>query len=264
MSKAFEDEDFTFFKRGKKPDIFFAGLLSYDPDENVPSKYLVEPVGITDTYSELLAREQVFQLALTETQKFGHVTYFWNGNRAEMFNPDFEQYIEIPSDPVPEFAVKPWMKSSEITSRAIELIKKGSFKAGRINFANGDMVGHTGIYNSVCSAVTSVDLAISRLMPVVAAVGGAMIVTADHGNAEDMVERDKNGRPRVDERGIVKPRTSHSTNPVPCYIYSPETKIALSNLKSLGTIRNIASTALNLLGYETPEIMDQSLINLKI
>jgi 2,3-bisphosphoglycerate-independent phosphoglycerate mutase len=262
ISKAFEDEEFTFFNRGKKPDVFFAGLLSYDPDENVPSNYLVKPAGITDTYSELLAGQQVSQLALTETQKYGHVTYFWNGNRAEMFDSKYEEYIEITSDPVPEYAAKPWMKSSEIATKAIELIENGSFKAGRINFANGDMVGHTGSYNSACSAVTSVDLGISRLLPVIEKAGGAMIVTADHGNAEDMVERDKKGNPKIDSKGLPKPRTSHTTNPVPCYVFAPGVKMELAELKNTGTIRNVASTALNLLGFETPEFMDESLIKL--
>lgn len=262
ISKAFEDDNFTFFDRGKRPDVFFAGLLSYDPDDNVPSKYLVKPPSITNTYSELLAGHQISQLALSETQKYGHVTYFWNGNRSEMFDPKYEEYIEITSDPVPEFAVKPWMKSSEITTKTIELIQKGTFKAGRINLANGDMVGHTGSYNSACSAVTSVDLAISRLLPVIEKAGGAMIVTADHGNAEDMVERDKKGNPKINSKGQPKPRTSHTTNPVPCYVFAPGVKMELAQLKECGTIRNIASTAMNLLGFEKPEFMDESLIKL--
>lgn len=269
MSKAFEDEEFTFFNRGPKPDVMFAGLLSYDPEENVPRRYLVEPPGITGTVSELLAGAGLTQLALSETQKFGHVTYFWNGNRADPFDAATEKYVEIISDPVIEFRDRPWMKAAEITLRTIEHLKSGKHRFLRINYPNGDMVGHTGSYEAVSVAVASVSLGISRLMPVVEALGGAMVVTADHGNAEEMAEVKADGTVKTDKNGVAKPKTSHTTNKVPMWVFAPGLKkVAPATGAGLPggheplTIRNAASTALDLLGFKTPEHMEPSLIRI--
>ncbi|PKK88298.1 MAG: phosphoglycerate mutase (2,3-diphosphoglycerate-independent) [Candidatus Wallbacteria bacterium HGW-Wallbacteria-1] len=263
ISKAFEDEEFTFFDRGAKPDVIYAGLLSYDPDENVPSRYIVQPPDIKGTMGELLAGEGISQLALSETQKYGHVTYFWNGNRAEKFDEKSETYIEITSDPVPEFKFKPWMKAAEIASRTVEEIRRGTFRFGRINFANGDMVGHTGDYASAATAVSAVDLGLHWILPAIEAAGGALIVTADHGNAEEMVEHDSKGNVKYGKNGVAKVKTSHTTNPVPCMVYAPGLKISAAESKSPLTIRNVAATAFNLLGYEAPVYMDPSLIRIE-
>lgn len=263
MSKAFEDEEFTFFDRGPKPNVMFAGLLSYDPEENVPRRYLVEPPSITGTVSELLAGAGVTQLALSETQKFGHVTYFWNGNRADAFDANTETYVEITSDPVIEFRDRPWMKAAEITLQTIEHLKAGNHKFLRINYPNGDMVGHTGSYDAVSVAVSAVSLGISRLMPVIEALGGAMIVTADHGNAEEMAEIDKDGKVKTDKKGVARPKTSHTTNRVPLWVYTPGIgNVGQSAVQGPLTIRNVAATALDLLGFETPGHMEPSLIRI--
>ena len=142
ISRAFDDKNLTTITRGKRPDVLYAGMMEYDGDLHVPKRYLVEPPQIDRTLGEYLARAGVRQFACSETQKFGHVTYFWNGNRSGKFDDALEEYVEIPSDNV-RFEQRPWMKAAQITDRTIEALRGGA-KALRINYANGDMVGHSG------------------------------------------------------------------------------------------------------------------------
>ena len=166
---------------------------------------------------ELLARTGVRQLAIAETQKFGHVTYFWNGNRSGKFDEKLETYVEIPSDGLP-FEKRPWMKAAEITDRVIAAVESDAAEFIRANFANGDMVGHTGNFQATVLAVDSVDLALTRIIQAVAAARGVLVVTADHGNADDKVERDKDGEPLYRADGTPVWRTAHSLNPVPFWV----------------------------------------------
>src|SRR5690606_6327409 len=156
------------------------GMMQYDGDLAIPSRYLVEPPTIDRTVGEYLARNGVSQFACSETQKYGHVTYFWNGNRSGRFDVSLEEYVEIPSDALP-FEERPWMQAAEITDRTLAALAAGEAHALRINYANGDMVGHTGVRDAAVLAVEAVDLCVGRLMPIIERLGGALLVTADHG-----------------------------------------------------------------------------------
>jgi len=254
ISMAFEDDDFDKFPRGPKPNVKFAGMMQYDGDALIPKKYLVNPPGINRTVGEYLVKAGVRQLAISETQKFGHVTYFFNGNRSGKFDDDLEDYVEIPSDTVP-FEQRPWMKAAEITDTVVEAINSGRYDFIRLNYANGDMVGHTGVPAAVEIAVEAVDLCVARLLAAVKKAGGILVVTADHGNSDDMYECDrKTGEIIYDEQtGEPKIRTAHSLNPVFVYVYESSGTITLklADLEEPG-ISNLAATCLTLLGFEPP------------
>ena len=263
LTRAFEQTDFKPFDRGHRPDVLFAGMMQYDGDANIPKLFLVEPPRITRTIGEYLADAGARQLAISETQKFGHVTYFFNGNRAEKFNESLEDYVEIPSDRVP-FEERPWMKSAEITDALLAAIASGKYKFIRVNYPNGDMVGHTGIFPAVKIAVEAVDLALGRLIPAIRKAGGILVISADHGNSDDMYEHDKAGTVKLDKAtGQPKAKTAHSLNPVPAIIYDPANlaKAKLTAKTGLG-ISSLAATCLNLLGYQSPEGYDPSLVEI--
>ncbi len=260
ISRAFEDEEFPYFDRGRRPEVAYAGMMQYDGDLKIPRQYLVAPPIIDRTLGEYLACAGERQLAISETQKFGHVTYFWNGNRSGLFDERVERYIEIPSDTLP-FQERPWMKAAEITDRLIEELRSGDYRHARVNYANGDMVGHTGHYEAAILAVETVDLQIGRLLPVIAELRGAILVTADHGNADLMWELDpRTGEPLRDDHGRPRAKTSHTLNPVPCWIYSPATPIALRDDLERPGLANLAATVLQLLGFEAPEGYAPSLL----
>ncbi len=251
ISRAFEEEDFNEFDRRRVPKVFYAGMMEYDGDLHIPSNYLVHPPSIDRPISQYLCAEGVTSFAISETQKFGHVTYFWNGNRSGYVNKDLETYIEIPSDRI-EFDKAPRMKADEITNKTIELLKSGNYKFGRINYPNGDMVGHTGVMQAAIAAVEAVDQDLAKLLPVIDELGGIALITADHGNADEMFTM-KKGKKDV--------KTSHTLNPVPFIIYDPNYKgeYKMADVKNPG-LTNIAGTILNLLGFENVEDYDQSLI----
>jgi 2,3-bisphosphoglycerate-independent phosphoglycerate mutase len=263
ISLAFESSDFDKFSRDPRPRVEYAGMMEYDGDLRIPKQFLVSPPAIDRTMGELLSNTGVSQLACSETQKFGHITYFWNGNWSGAFNDKLETYIEIPSDRVP-FEQRPWMKSAEITDRILQEMKSGKHRFIRLNYANGDMVGHTGVFHSAVLAVESVDLALSRLMRAVEANNGMAIITADHGNAEEMFETDDKGNPKSGENGEPKPKTSHTLNPVPFIIFDPNYKeeYRIAGIENPG-LSNIAATCLQLLGYKPPAYYDPSLIEFK-
>ena len=261
LTHAFEQEIFKPFDRGTRPDVLFAGMMQYDGDAGIPANFLVEPPRITRTIGEYLADNGVRQLAISETQKFGHVTYFFNGNRAEKFSDSLEDYVEIPSDRVP-FEERPWMKGAEITDKVVEAMASGKYRFIRVNYPNGDMVGHTGIFPAVKIAVETVDLCLGRLVAAARATGSILVVSADHGNSDDMYEHDKTGAVKFDKKtGLPKARPAHSLNPVPAVVYDPSGTgfFKLTAKQGLG-ISSLAATCLNLLGYQTPEGYDPSLV----
>jgi 2,3-bisphosphoglycerate-independent phosphoglycerate mutase len=264
ISRAFEEgPEFTAFDRGEVPKVAYAGMLQYDGDLKIPRRYLVEPPAIRDTMGELLADAGVTQLAISETQKYGHVTYFWNGNRSGKFDDKLETYIEIPSDVVP-FEQRPWMKSAEITDELIRQLKTGLFRTARVNYANGDMVGHTGSFAATISAVEAVDLALGRLLPVIDALGGIALITADHGNADEMYEvNKKTGEPQKDKSGKYKAKTSHTLNPVPFIVYDNQTGGAIQIADNHFGLSNLAASIVNLVGFEAPEKWDRGLLAFK-
>ena len=266
ISKAFESgSDFDKFDRKRVPAVLYAGMLEYDGDLHIPSRYLVSPPEITNTMTEYLVDTGISELAISETQKYGHVTYFWNGNKSGKFSEELETYIEIPSDVVP-FEQRPWMKCAEITDKLIECMRSGEYKCLRVNFPNGDMVGHTGSFLATECSMEALDLQLARILKVVDELEGAALITADHGNADEMCEVDKKtGAPKVGKDGSFKAKTSHTLNPVPFIVYDNFTSDKYSvkrGREDLG-LSSVAATTVNMLGYEAPDIWDESLIELK-
>ncbi len=268
ISKAFDAPEGAFdkFDRVRVPKVVYAGMLEYDGDLHIPKKYLVNPPEITNTMSEYLAGTGVSQLAISETQKFGHVTYFWNGNKSGKFSEELETYIEIPSDVVP-FEQRPWMKCAEITDKLIECLRSGKYRYLRVNFPNGDMVGHTGSLAATRCAMEALDLQLGRLLPVIDELHGAALITADHGNADEMYEVDKKtGAPKVGKDGRYKAKTSHTLNRVPCIIYDnteAKTHYTVKEDKGQFGLSDVAATMVNLMGYKAPGMWDESMIEVK-
>lgn len=261
ISRAFEEgEEFDKFDRGRRPRVDYAGMMLYDGDLRIPRRYLVASPHIDRTMAEYLARNAVPQFACAETQKFGHVTYFWNGNRSGKFSEDFEEYLEIPSDQLP-FDQRPWMKSAETADAMEAAVSSGRFRFLRANFAAGDMVGHTGNLEAAILAVQAIDLVLGRVVSAVRKARGTLVVTADHGNSDDMVQRDKEGRPQRDEAGRVKLRTSHTLNPVELMIQdcSGRQFSLRPDLPGAG-LSNVAATLLELLGFTPPGEYDPSVL----
>lgn len=261
LTRAFEDETFVAFDRVRRPNVLFAGMMQYDGDLGIPARYLISPPSIGGTMGEWLAASGVKQLAVSETQKYGHVTYFWNGNRTEPFDSTTERYIEVPSDRV-VFDQRPWMKAAEITDATIAaLADDPEIGFVRVNYPNGDMVGHTGNLEAAIIAVEATDLCLGRLLAEVRERNGAAVVTADHGNADQMFQIDKRtGEFLRDERGNI-PMTAHTLNRVPLWVYAP----TLDGAYELAPIEvrrlsNIAATALTLMGFEPPESFDRPLV----
>ncbi|MCY0987468.1 2,3-bisphosphoglycerate-independent phosphoglycerate mutase [Nannocystis sp. ILAH1] len=253
LTRAFEEEYFDKFPRGPKPRVEFAGMTQYDGDLKLPSRFLVAPPAISGTMGELLAGAGVTQLAISETHKFGHVTYFWNGNRSEPFDPKREKYVEVPSDG-PPLEYRPWMRAAEITDRLIAELDAYKPKFVRVNYANGDMIGHTGDLGATILAMEAVDLCLARVIEAVRVRKGITVVTADHGNAEQMFDLRPDGAYQV--------RTSHSLNRVPLAIVDPRAPGGgpLVAPPPGAGLSNVASTCLELLGFSPPESYRASLL----
>lgn len=249
LSMAFDMDEFNFFNRGKKLDVCYAGMLQYDGDLKLPARFLVNPPEIHDTLSEVLVKAGLRQYAVSETQKYGHVTYFWNGNRSGKFSEELETFKEIPSDNV-SFDQRPWMKSADIVDDLIEAIKSKKYDFLRCNFPNGDMVGHTGSMEATIIGVESVDIGLARLKKVCDEEGVTMLVTADHGNADEMLEKNK--------KGEVQVRTAHSLNPVPFIIYDKDVKYTIKD-GNYG-LSNVAPTVVKMFGLEAPASWRESMI----
>ncbi|KAK9915700.1 hypothetical protein WJX75_002829 [Coccomyxa subellipsoidea] len=263
LSKAFEYKDFKQFDRKRYPDVRFAGMMQYDGELKLPKHFLVPPPAISRTTGEFLARSGVSTFACSESQKIGHVTFFWNGNRAAPFDSKLETFHEVPSDQNIPFNEKPAMQSAKITALGIEALKSGKYDQVRLNFPNPDMVGHTGDLEATISACSTVDKCVKELLEAVEEVGGSWLVTADHGNAEDMVQRDKKtGKPLMAD-GQPRILTSHTLNPVPVAIGGPGLAKGVkfrTDLKEPG-LANVGPTIINLLGFEAPDNMVPTLLS---
>ncbi|MCL2764589.1 MAG: 2,3-bisphosphoglycerate-independent phosphoglycerate mutase [Treponema sp.] len=266
MTAAFEEDNFDKFDRKRRPDICYAGMMEYDGDMHVPRRYLVSPPSIDQTIGEYLAASKIKTLAISETQKYGHVTYFFNGNRTGKFDENLEDYVEIKSDVIP-FEQKPLMKCKEITDKVVEAIGSGKYDFIRLNYPNGDMVGHTGVYKAVIESMEGMDVQLGRLKKAAEENAAVMVITADHGNSDDMFEHDKKtGAVTLKEDGTPKAKTSHSLNPVPCIIYDPQYKGEYQNTpfdsclnEGLG-ISSIAATCIQLLGLLPPDTYDKPVL----
>lgn len=254
ISRAFDEKEFHEFDRQRHPDVFFAGMMQYDGDAQIPRSYLVEPPQIDRTLGQYLCGSGVTSYAISETQKFGHVTYFWNGNNSGYIDEKLETYVEVPSDKI-TFDLRPWMKAAEITDKVLDAIKSGKYQFIRLNLPNGDMVGHTGIPIAIRIAVETVDLSLRRILPAVQDARGTLVVTADHGNADCMW---------TESKGVRSSMVAHTLNPVPFIVkdFSGQDRFALAGIEKAG-LSNVAATLCNLLGYHAPEGYDPSLIKIK-
>lgn len=248
ISLAFDRKDFDKFDRGDYTGVKFAGMLQYDGDLNIPEHYLVQPPVITNTLTEVLCKAGIHEYALSETQKFGHVTYFWNGNRSGKVDESLEVYEEIPSDVIP-FEQAPAMKSKEITEKMVENMASGKFQFLRCNFPNGDMVGHTGVLDAVIYSMECVDNGLKAIIEAAAKYGYTVLITADHGNADQMTETKK---------GKTSVRTAHSLNPVPFIIYDKDHDWQIKD-GSFG-LANVAPTVVKMMDLTAPDCWEQSMV----
>ncbi len=248
ISLAFDRKDFDKFDRGDYTGVKFAGMLEYDGDLHIPEHYLVQPPVITNTLTELLCDNGIREYAVSETQKYGHVTYFWNGNRSGKVSEELETYEEIPSDVIP-FENAPAMKSVEITDHLIAAMESKKYDFLRCNFPNGDMVGHTGVMEAVVTAMECVDAGLKRILEAADRLGYTVLITADHGNADQMTETKK---------GKTSVRTAHSLNPVPFIVYDPENNYSVKD-GAFG-LANVAPTVAALFGLTAPACWEDSMI----
>ncbi len=254
ISRAFTETDFDRFDRGRLPAVAYAGMMEYDGDLGIPPHYLVQPPAIARTVSEYLVHNGVSQLATAETQKFGHVTYFWNGNNSEKFDPELEEWVEVQSDVI-SFEKAPAMKAPEVSRVVLDALAGGRFGFIRVNFANGDMVGHTGVLEAAISAMETVDGCLRLLEEEIHRVGGTMIVTADHGNLDMMLEVDKKtGEIKRGPDGKAVVKTSHTLSPVPWLLTGKDADRFVPNPRvERPGLGNLAATLLLLLGFAPPE-----------
>ena len=248
ISLAFDRKDFDKFDRGDYTGVLYAGMLQYDGDLKIPTNYLVQPPVIKNTLTERLCQAGIHEYALSETQKFGHVTYFWNGNRSGKVDPNLEVYEEVPSDVIP-FDQEPAMKSKEITEKMVENMASHQFQFLRCNYPNGDMVGHTGVMSAVVTAMECVDAGVKAILEAADKYGYTVLITADHGNADQMTETKK---------GKTSVRTAHSLNPVPFIIYDKDHEWKIKD--GHYGLANVAATVVTMMGLSVPDCWEQSMV----
>ena len=248
ISLAFDRKDFDKFDRGDYTGVKFAGMLQYDGDLNIPENYLVQPPVIQNTLTEVLVEAGIREFACSETQKYGHVTYFWNGNRSGKVSAELEDYLEIPSDVIP-FEQAPAMKSAEITEAMVKAMAEQKYQFLRCNFPNGDMVGHTGVMDAVVYAMECVDKGLAAILEAADKYGYTVLITADHGNADQMTETKK---------GKTSVRTAHSLNPVPFIIYDNDADWTIKD--GAYGLANVAPTVVRMMGLSAPACWEASMV----
>ena len=249
ISMAFDgDASFDHFDRGVVPQVLYAGMLQYDGDLCIPKRFLVNPPEIRHTLTELLVENGIPEYACSETQKYGHVTYFWNGNRSGKVDPALEDYEEVPSDVIP-FEQAPAMKSKEITEKMVAAMASGKYQFLRCNYPNGDMVGHTGVMEAVVTAMECVDAGLKAILEAADKYGYTVLITADHGNADQMTETKK---------GKTSVRTAHSLNPVPFIIYDRDHDWTI--LEGRYGLANVAPTVVKMMGLTAPACWEASMV----
>lgn len=242
LTHAFTDESFDGFERDEVLKPSYVTMTQYEAGLNVRIAY--PPQKLTKTMGEVIEANGMTQLRIAETEKYAHVTFFFNGGVEELFKG--EDRILVPSPDVATYDMKPEMSAIEVTDKVVEAIGSGKYDFIILNYANGDMVGHTGVFEAAVKAVETVDTCVGRVEEAIRKAGGILCITADHGNAEEMVDR-KSG----------EPFTQHTTNPVPFILVGPQ-NISLHE----GRLCDIAPTMLTLAGLPIPEEMTgESLID---
>ena len=240
IATALLDPEFSGFTREKRVAFCAAlGLVEYSTELNRFLATLFPPENLNDSFGEVVSRAGLTQLRIAETEKYAHVTFFFNGGRELVFPG--EERILVPSPKVATYDQQPEMSAPEVTDKVVEAIRSGRFDAIVMNYANADMVGHTGRIDAATKAVETIDFCLGRLSEAVEQAGGTLVITADHGNAEMMRDR---------ETG--EPHTAHTLNPVPFVVVNPPAEIGhLEN----GRLSDIAPTLLDILGLTTPAAM---------
>ena len=241
ITRCFVDEDFTDVKR-KTGFLSVDFICTTEYDATMPNVTVAYPhQKLVNTFGEYISNLGLTQLRIAETEKYAHVTFFFNGGVEQVF-PGEDRCL-IPSPKVATYDLQPEMSAYAVTEEAVKRIESGSYDVVILNFANCDMVGHTGVYEAACKAVSTVDECVNRVVEATSKMGGVSLITADHGNAERMIDEDG------------EPFTAHTTNLVPFYIVGASVKLRD------GRLADIAPTMLDLMGLEKPAEMDgQTLI----
>jgi len=257
ITEAFELDDFAGFERGQRPSITYAGMMVYDEDRDLPRLQIMGPTKVENPFGKRILGLGIKQFRLTETQKYPHVTFFFNGGYRKPLDASMEDYILIDSDKNVSFADAPQMKAVEIADKAVELIESGEYGFGLMNFANADMVGHCGKVKPAMLAIEAVDTAVGRIMTALEKVGGRALITADHGNAEEMLV--------FAQGGESEPCTKHSINPVPCILFDPaydgSYQLRQPEGDDMPSLSNLAATLFEMMGQDVPADLDASLID---
>ena len=247
LSRAFCDDEFGYFDRGERMNICYTCFTDYD--ETIEHKTVVFPKEeIHNTFGEYIAANGRRQLRIAETEKYAHVTFFFNGGREEPYEHEDRILVPSPKD-VPTYDLKPEMSAIEVCDKLCDAIKSGRYDAIICNFANADMVGHTGVMEAAVKAVETVDTCVGRVCEAVKAAGGAAFICADHGNADLMLDP-----------ATGRPHTAHTTSPVPFILFNADKGVGL---REGGVLSDIAPTLLELMGLDKPEDMTASSLLVK-
>ena len=239
ISHVFLDETFEEFDRGKKINLSgFVSMTEYE--KSLPTSIAFPKESLTETMGEVISKAGFNQLRIAETEKYAHVTFFFNGGAEKLFENEDRILVPSPRE-VETYDQKPEMSIYEVTEKLIEAIKSDKYKLIVLNYANGDMVGHTGIYDAAIKAVEAIDDCLSRVIPVAIEHNYVSLITADHGNSEEMWDYEEN-----------VPHTQHTTGPVPLFIVNA---LEVKDIKSDGALKDLSPTMLNLLNIEKPKSM---------
>ena len=243
LTRAFTDADFSGFERKSTPNLSdFVSFTEYAAD--IKAHVAFPPVALSNTLGEVLAKLGKTQLRIAETEKYAHVTFFFNGGEEALF--EGEERALIPSPDVATYDLKPEMSAPEVTDKLVEVITAGQYDTIICNFANGDMVGHSGVFEAAVKAVEAVDACIGRVLEALETNGGSCLITADHGNVEQMLSDDG-----------TQPLTSHTIEPVPLVLVSPDASLSVKS----GALSDIAPTILEIMGIDVPtEMTGRSLL----
>ncbi|MCL2445039.1 2,3-bisphosphoglycerate-independent phosphoglycerate mutase [Candidatus Saccharibacteria bacterium] len=265
FSEMMTSEEFPYFERGEVPKVFYAGMVEYDQERKIPAHTLVEPVSVDGVLAEFEVENGLRRFVASESIKFGHVTFYYNGNKKGKFSEEMEEYVDLPNK-TGEPWKSPWMRSDELTDILVEKIKSGEFQSILVNYPNGDIVGHEAMVEPSIVAMGAVDIALKRVLRAVDEAGGVAIVMSDHGNIEETFYLNEDGTPVIGEDGKPLRQTRHTANPVPFVIYDNTEnagKYRLKKEKADGGefgLSNVAATVAMLHGLEPKSEWDESLI----